>query len=476
MLGVFACSTSVIFIKKSALDAALLSSLRLLVAAVLLFPLFLRARAQHRERWQWSEVRRCVVPALVLAVHFVSWAIGARGTLAANASLIVNMVPLATPFFLFALLGERVRRAELAGTALGLTGVVVLSAGDVRASSHYMAGDLTCFASMLLFALYLTLGRRNRDVPSLWLYVVPLYAIAGALCLVPGLLRGGFGAFSAREGLYVAGLAVVPTVVGHSLLNLALKQLPGATVSVCNLAQFAFAGALAWALFGEIPKPAFWPACALIVAGAATALRPQPIAPQPIPARPIAPRPIAPPAIKPGSITNPAITNPAITDPAITDPAITDPAITDPAITDPAITFRSSSSLRYSRPRRSDGGETVPRPRRSDGGETAPRPRRSDGGETAPQTRAESFRVGWSVGSGCACSGSFPNPRNVGGATIHLTEQDARDFINAPSIPIWPPAWRNWSLQAGPPRMNRSIPFGHGRRDPCVQPETSLTL
>ena len=93
-LGVFACSTSVILIKKSALDPALLSALRLLLAAFLLSPLFLHARAQHRERWQPRDALKSVLPALALAAHFISWVSGARATLAANASLIVNMVPL----------------------------------------------------------------------------------------------------------------------------------------------------------------------------------------------------------------------------------------------------------------------------------------------------------------------------------------------------------------------------------------------
>jgi drug/metabolite transporter (DMT)-like permease len=134
---------------------------------------------------------------------------------------------------------------------------------------------LICFGSMLFFALYLTLGRRNRHLPSIWLYVVPLYAVAGALCLLVALTRGGFAVFAQldeRELGFVLALAVIPTIIGHSLLNLSLKRLSGATVSVCNLAQFLFAGALAWALFGELPKPAFWPASALIVAGALTTL------------------------------------------------------------------------------------------------------------------------------------------------------------------------------------------------------------
>lgn len=271
-VGVFACSTAVIFIKASAVDPVLLSSFRLLGATVLLFPLFERARRRHAAHFGLRELRRAIVPGLVLAAHFVSWVVGARMTLAANASLIVNMVPLAMPFLLFFVAGERIARLELVATVLGLSGILVLSAGDL--ASGDLAGDLVCFVSMVLFALYLALGRRNRDIPSIWLYVVPLYAIAGLACLAAGAGRlGTVAAFPAKEWLLLAALAVVPTIFGHSLLNGAMKHFRGNVVSVCNVGQFVFAGVLAWMVFGELPKAAFWPAALLVVLAAIIALR-----------------------------------------------------------------------------------------------------------------------------------------------------------------------------------------------------------
>jgi drug/metabolite transporter (DMT)-like permease len=274
-VGVFACSQAVIFIKASQVDPVLLSSFRLLGAALLLVPLFERARRRHFGEFGMRELRRSVVPGLLLAAHFVSWAVGARMTLAANASLIVNMVPLAMPFFLYFVARERIARMELFATVLGLTGIVVLSIGDFESGD--LGGDLVCFLSMLLFALYLALGRRNRDIPSIWLYVVPLYAIAGLACLAVG--AGKLESvlfFPAREWLLLLALAVVPTILGHSFLNVAMKHFRGNVVSVCNVAQFAFAGLSAWVVFGEVPKPAFWPAALLVAAAAIMALRGSP--------------------------------------------------------------------------------------------------------------------------------------------------------------------------------------------------------
>lgn len=271
-MGVFACSLAVIFIKASTVDPVLLSSFRLLGAAALLSPLFERERRRHLGQFGFASVRRSILPGLVLAAHFVSWAVGARMTLAANASLIVNMVPLAMPVFAFLVASERIARLELVATLLGLSGVLVLSAGDL-ASGHF-AGDLVCLVSMLLFALYLALGRRNRDIPSIWLYVVPLYTIGGLACLALGASRlPTVSSFAPREWWLLLALAVVPTIFGHSLLNAAMKRFRGNVVSVCNVGQFVFAGVSAWLVFGEVPKPVFWPAALLVVLAAVIALR-----------------------------------------------------------------------------------------------------------------------------------------------------------------------------------------------------------
>ena len=134
---------------------------------------------------------------------------------------------------------------------------------------------------MLLFALYLALGRRNRDFPSIWLYVIPVYAQASLVCLVVALPRmHTFAAGSLREWALMAALAAIPTVCGHSLLNAAMRRIRGQIVSLCNVSQFVFAGILGYLLFGEIPKALFYAASAIVVAGVAIVVLSMPPEPE----------------------------------------------------------------------------------------------------------------------------------------------------------------------------------------------------
>ncbi|MBN1878297.1 MAG: DMT family transporter [Anaerolineae bacterium] len=267
LLSVLATSTAVIMIKASAVQPVLLAALRLLVAAVALTPIFIRDYRRHP--YMTGHLRASLLPGLILGIHFISWIVGARMTPTANASLIVNLVPVVMPFFLAVLLQERLTRNEFLATGLALCGVVFLTAADFNLSATYFVGDMICFISMLFYAFYMALGRKNRHFATIWLYLVPLYYFAGILCFVISLFFvNPLQPYSTQDVVLILGLGIVPTVIGHSLLNYAMKHLRGQQVSIINMGQFVFAGLMAYALFGEVPDWTFYPASLLLLVSA----------------------------------------------------------------------------------------------------------------------------------------------------------------------------------------------------------------
>lgn len=277
LIGIFSCSTSVIFIKLSSTDPVALSSYRLLLAAACMAPIALRKWNRLSSKPGLRRLlKQTLPPAVLLAIHFVSWIAGARMTPAANASLLVNMVPVVMPFFLFAALRERLTPPERRGTALAMSGILFLGVADFNLSPEYALGDAVCFLSMLFYANYLLFARIHKEIPSIYLYVVPVYAIAGFLCLTVALLMEWarpetviwLGPDLSTEAVAIVGLALVPTVLGHSIINNALKSIGGQTVVILNLTQFIFAGFMALLIFGEKPHLSFLLASSLIMAGA----------------------------------------------------------------------------------------------------------------------------------------------------------------------------------------------------------------
>lgn len=266
-LGAMTCSTAVIMIKASKLDPVLLAGYRLFIAGLILLPLYFRDLKKSRKKVR-DTLFSCV-PGVVLGVHFITWVIGCRMTYAANATLIVNMVPAVMPVILYFLIKEVLTKKEVLGSGFAVSGIVILMLTDFKINEIHFKGDLICFGSMILFALYLVLSRKYRDSGSIWLYTIPLYITGGLVCFTISAIRGimPWEGVNWTETGYILTLAILPTIVGHSALNYSMKVLRGQTVGVLNLSQFVFAAIYGYVFFSEVPGKVFYISVLLLVVG-----------------------------------------------------------------------------------------------------------------------------------------------------------------------------------------------------------------
>lgn len=268
LIGIVATACSFVFIRESTEPPVMLAAWRVLLATIMLSPAYLLARRRHGDGSALRVLQRSLLPGIVLSAHFVTWVIGARLSLGANATIIVNLVPLAMPVLLWIMFGEVMQRREWLATALAVTGLGVLAIDNLQLSAGHFLGDAICLLSMFLFAFYLTLARHQSHLPSIWLYVVPVYAVAGVTSLLAAPFFGPVApSFELRNVAMVIGLAAVSTVIGHSALNFSMQHMRGQTVGVMMLAQFIVAGIIAYFLYAEVPTVLFYAASALMVTG-----------------------------------------------------------------------------------------------------------------------------------------------------------------------------------------------------------------
>ncbi len=273
LFGVLLASSAVIMIKACTLSPLLLAAGRLLLAGIFLLPLFFRDLKRSGNRFSLKLIVPSVIPGILLGIHFISWIFGARMAPAANSTLIVNLIPVVMPFYIYLLYREKITPVEIAGTVISMIGVTVLAASDFSFDKGTFAGDAVCFVSMLFYALYTALARRNARGRSLWIYIVPLYLIGGVFCLLVALpFVSPFTHYTGMDILMLLGLALVPTIVGHTVLNRSMMVLPAQTVSLINILQFVFAGVTAYLIFGEIPQVSFYIATFLVLGGAVTVI------------------------------------------------------------------------------------------------------------------------------------------------------------------------------------------------------------
>jgi drug/metabolite transporter (DMT)-like permease len=272
LFGVFCCSTAVIFIKESTINAVLLSALRLLTATVFIFPFFLCDF--RKKKYKLSYFKPVVIPGIFLGLHFITWIYAVPLTAAVNASLIVNLVPIAMPFIIFFMIGEKIKKREIIGTVFTIMGLLVLVYSDYELSGEHLKGDIICLFSMILFTVYLALAKKNCHFDSMWLYIFPLYLVAGIFCFICSLFFvNPFVQYSTKDIIIVLGLALIPTFGGHTILNYSMKHLRSQIVSMINAGQFITAGIMAYFFFTEIPPITFYISAILLVSGVLIALR-----------------------------------------------------------------------------------------------------------------------------------------------------------------------------------------------------------
>lgn len=269
LVGEMMASSSVIFIRISTINPMLLASLRMLVAVLFLMPFYLRELKRDHpgvRPFSWGDLKNALLPGLLLGLHFITWIFGARMVPAANASLIVNLTPMVSPLILLFAVGERVNRWEFLGSLIAVFGCFLLARGDLSLNRDYFLGDLVIVSAMITFALYQVLAKKRMT--GLWRYMVPLYLIGGLSCLIAGLLSGAsFTGWSSGDWIAILGLALLCTIVGHSLFNLAMKQLRGQIVSVFHTTQFIYAGVMGYFFLNEVPHRNFLLVAPIILTG-----------------------------------------------------------------------------------------------------------------------------------------------------------------------------------------------------------------
>lgn len=271
-LGVLAVSGASILVRAADAPPAVIAFWRLALTAGLLG---LPALARHRrEDWpQGREAWLCAASGAALAVHFVSWIASLRYTTVAASVLLVTLHPVFVLAAEALLLRERVAPARVLGALLALGGTAVIAAGDLAVSGPALLGDLLAVLGAVAMAAYLLIGRRVRRRLPVLVYATAVYGTA-ALLILPGLLAAGVPVlgYGARTFALFLALALVPTIMGHTVFNWVLGYLPASVVSVAILGEPVGAALLAWLLLGEDPGPRVAWGGAAILAGLALAV------------------------------------------------------------------------------------------------------------------------------------------------------------------------------------------------------------
>ena len=173
-----------------------IAAARMLLAAAIFLPLYLRRRSVLTLRGQ------LIAGLLGIALYYAVFNLGLQDARATDAGVIQASIPAVTALLAIPLLGERAALGAWFGIALSMIGVVALVAGTTAAGAGSLFGDLLIVASVLDWALYSIYVRRlARQTDDASITAAAL--VVGAVLLLP---------FGAAE-LAVVTPHVTPTAV-----------------------------------------------------------------------------------------------------------------------------------------------------------------------------------------------------------------------------------------------------------------------
>jgi drug/metabolite transporter (DMT)-like permease len=270
MLGVAAVSFAAIFTKLSTAPSLAIAFYRMLFTALLLLPFTLTGSRGEFRTIGGRDLSLALLSGVFLALHFAVWNISLRYTSVASSTVLVTMQPLFVVGLGVVLFREKLSLQAIAGAAVTLVGSIIIGAGDFQLGGLALRGDLLAFSGALFFAVYVLIGRSLRARLSVLPYVTLVYGAASlVLLLLMAVARTPLYPYHALDWLLFLALAVIPTILGHTVFNWALRYVKAAVVSVSVLGEPVGATILAILVLGEKPGLAQLAGGLVIISGLA---------------------------------------------------------------------------------------------------------------------------------------------------------------------------------------------------------------
>lgn len=209
----------------------------------------------------------------ILAAHFELFLAGLATTSFSAAVGLLSLEPVAVVLVAWGAFGVAPRRGEWLGIVLATAGAFLVSR-DAGVGGHRVSGDLMIVGSVALYGLYVAAARGLRDAMPAVPYATAVYGLA-ALVLTPFALRAVHGIARPGAATWVALvlLAVVPTLVGHTLVQLAARTAPASIVALTSPGETLGSLVIGALLLRNWPTPVEAGGIVLILCGAVVAIR-----------------------------------------------------------------------------------------------------------------------------------------------------------------------------------------------------------
>ena len=251
-IGVIAVSFSAILVRFSEAPSSVIAFYRMLFSCLILLPFFLKSSIGEIKRINKQNWILCIAAGTFLAFHFILWFESLQFTSVANSTVLVTMQPIFAFLGTYFLFKERVSFGGCVSIIVAITGSVLISASDFGHKDGALLGDMLALMACGLATAYFLIGQMVRKNMGLTVYTFIVYGISTLVLLVYvwgsnlELLN-----YPKEEWYIFILLAIIPTLLGHSLFNWAIEWVSTTKISMAILFEPVGAAILAYYIFKE---------------------------------------------------------------------------------------------------------------------------------------------------------------------------------------------------------------------------------
>ncbi len=237
-VGVLSISFAAIFIRLADAPPLVIATYRLTIASVILIPIASIKSMKGLNRLSKHDMLLILLSSVFIALHFGLWITSLSYTSIASSVILVTSHPAFVAVISYFLWGERLNKLTISGIAVALIGVIFINYGGLTFGSRAILGDVLALIAGFSMGAYLVIGGQLRARIDILSYLTILYTCSAVILLAATIIFGlSLFGYSPITYIMLILLALVPQLVGHSCLNLAVRLIPVTFVSVAILGE-----------------------------------------------------------------------------------------------------------------------------------------------------------------------------------------------------------------------------------------------
>lgn len=253
-IGVLSVSFAAIFIRLADAPPLVIATYRLAIASAILIPIASIKSRQSLNKLSRHDILLILLSSVFVALHFGLWITSLSYTSIASSVVLVTAHPAFVAIISYFLWNERLDKLTTGGIAVAFIGIIFINYGGFTFGPQVILGNLLALIAGFAMGAYLIIGRQLRARIDILTYLTILYTCSAAILLLATVASGySFFGYSTTTYIMLVLLALVPQLIGHSSLNLAVRLMPVIFVSVAILGEPVGATILGYFILDETP-------------------------------------------------------------------------------------------------------------------------------------------------------------------------------------------------------------------------------